>query len=78
MCQSRATRVIIEAVDRRTPVARGSAGMRIIDRYVIREVLWPFVIGLFVFTFIFIIPFLIELAEDLIAKGVARHGHRSS
>jgi LPS export ABC transporter permease LptG/LPS export ABC transporter permease LptF len=44
--------------------------MRIIDRYVIREVLWPFVIGLFVFTFLLIIPFLIKLAEDLIAKGV--------
>src|SRR5262245_49180202 len=45
--------------------------MRIIDRYVIREVLWPFVIGLFVFTFLLIIPFLIRLAEDLIAKGVS-------
>jgi LPS export ABC transporter permease LptG/LPS export ABC transporter permease LptF len=45
--------------------------MRIIDRYVIREVLLPFVIGLLVFTFIIIIPFLIELAETLIAKGVA-------
>jgi LPS export ABC transporter permease LptG/LPS export ABC transporter permease LptF len=45
--------------------------MRIIDRYVIREVLWPFVIGLLVFTFLLIIPFLIRLAEDLIAKGVS-------
>jgi LPS export ABC transporter permease LptG/LPS export ABC transporter permease LptF len=44
--------------------------MRIIDRYVIREVLWPFVIGLFVFTFLLIIPYLIRLAEQLIAKGV--------
>ena len=41
-----------------------------IDRYVIREVLWPFAIGLLVFTFILIIPFLIELAETFIAKGV--------
>lgn len=41
-----------------------------IDRYVIREVLWPFVIGLLVFTFILIIPFLIDYAETFIAKGV--------
>src|SRR5919106_4659281 len=45
--------------------------MRIIDRYVVREVLWPFVIGLLIFTFILIIPFLIELAEKFISKGVA-------
>ncbi|MSO84258.1 MAG: LPS export ABC transporter permease LptF, partial [Acidobacteria bacterium] len=44
--------------------------MRIIDRYVIREVLWPFVIGLLVFTFMLIIPFLIEYAESFISKGV--------
>jgi LPS export ABC transporter permease LptF/LPS export ABC transporter permease LptG len=44
--------------------------MRIIDRYVIREVLWPFVIGLLVFTFMLIIPFLIEYAENFISKGV--------
>src|SRR5688572_17208496 len=45
--------------------------MRIIDRYVIREVLWPFVIGLLVFTFMLIIPYLIEYAENFISKGVA-------
>jgi LPS export ABC transporter permease LptG/LPS export ABC transporter permease LptF len=44
--------------------------MRIIDRYVIREVIPPFLIGLLVFTFVLIIPFIIELAEQLIAKGV--------
>ena len=44
--------------------------MRILDRYVIREVLWPFAIGLMVFTFMLIIPFLIEYAESFIAKGV--------
>ena len=44
--------------------------MRIIDRYVIREALWPFVIGLLVFTFMLIIPFLIEYAESFISKGV--------
>jgi lipopolysaccharide export system permease protein len=44
--------------------------MRLIDRYVIRQVLWPAAIGLVVFTFILIIPFLIELAETFVAKGV--------
>src|SRR4051812_7001036 len=44
--------------------------MRIIDRYVIREVLWPFIIGLVIFTFILIIPFLIQYAEQFISKGV--------
>jgi LPS export ABC transporter permease LptF/LPS export ABC transporter permease LptG len=45
--------------------------MRLIDRYLIREMLPPFAIALLVFTFILIVPFIIELAEDLIAKGVA-------
>ena len=44
--------------------------MRTLDRYIIREILPPFLIALLVFTFILIIPFLIDLAEDLIAKGV--------
>lgn len=44
--------------------------MKTLDRYVIREVLPPFVIALLVFTFILIIPFIIELAEQMIAKGV--------
>ena len=43
---------------------------RIIDRYVIREVIPPFLLALLVFTFILIIPFIIELAEQMIAKGV--------
>lgn len=44
--------------------------LRIIDRYVAREVLVPFVLGLLVFTFILQIPPVIEVAERLIAKGV--------
>jgi LPS export ABC transporter permease LptF/LPS export ABC transporter permease LptG len=44
--------------------------MRTIDRYVIREIFPPFVIALLVFTFILIIPFIIDLAEQMIAKGV--------
>jgi LPS export ABC transporter permease LptG/LPS export ABC transporter permease LptF len=43
---------------------------RIIDRYVIREVIPPFLLALLVFTFILIIPFIIDLAETMIAKGV--------
>ena len=44
--------------------------MSIIDRYVIRQVLAPFLLGLLVFTFIFIIPVMMENAEPLVAKGV--------
>src|SRR5688500_12314881 len=45
--------------------------MSIIDRYVVRQVLMPFLLGLLIFTFIFIIPPLLDYAEDLVAKGVA-------
>ena len=44
--------------------------MRIIDRYVIRQVLMPFCIGLLVFTFVFIINVLQEYVEPLVARGV--------
>ena len=44
--------------------------MRIIDRYVVREIIPPFLIALLVFTFVLIIPFIIDLAETMIAKGV--------
>ena len=44
--------------------------MKTLDRYVIREILPPFLLALLVFTFILIIPFIIELAEQMIAKGV--------
>jgi LPS export ABC transporter permease LptF/LPS export ABC transporter permease LptG len=44
--------------------------MGIIDRYVIRQLLLPFGLGLLVFTFVFIIPGLIQYAEEFIAKGV--------
>ena len=45
--------------------------MRILDRYIIREILLPFAIALVVLSFVLIIPFIIELAEQLIEKGVA-------
>ena len=44
--------------------------MSILDRYIVREIILPFVIALLVFTFILIIPFIIDLAETMIAKGV--------
>ena len=45
--------------------------MRIIDRYVLRQVLPPMLLALLVFTFVLLIPGLIEYAEDFIAKGVS-------
>jgi LPS export ABC transporter permease LptG/LPS export ABC transporter permease LptF len=44
--------------------------MRTLDRYVIREVLTPFALALLVLTFILIIPFIIQQAELMVAKGV--------
>jgi LPS export ABC transporter permease LptG/LPS export ABC transporter permease LptF len=44
--------------------------MRTIDRYVIREALVPFALALLVLTFILIIPFIIQQAETMVAKGV--------
>ena len=44
--------------------------LRIIDRYILREVIPPFLLSLFVFTFLLMIPPIMEVAEDLIAKGV--------
>jgi len=44
--------------------------VNILDRYVIREVLLPFVIALLVFTFILIVPSMMQYAEQFIAKGV--------
>ncbi len=44
--------------------------MRTLDRYIVREIIPPFLIALLVFTFILIIPFIITLAEQMIAKGV--------
>ena len=43
--------------------------VRILDRYVIRQLLMPFGMGLLVFTFLFIIPELMRYAEEYIAKG---------
>jgi lipopolysaccharide export LptBFGC system permease protein LptF len=44
--------------------------VRTLDRYFIREVLTPFSLTLLVFTFILVIPPIMDYAEQLIAKGV--------
>ncbi len=44
--------------------------MRILDRYVIRQTLWPATLGLMVFTFLLIIPTVLKSTEELVAKGV--------
>jgi LPS export ABC transporter permease LptG/LPS export ABC transporter permease LptF len=45
--------------------------MRIIDRYVLRQMAWPFALGLAVFTFLLIVPELMRYAEDYVSKGVS-------
>ena len=45
--------------------------MKIVDRYLAREALVPLALSLLLFTFILIVPSLIEQAEDLITKGVS-------
>src|SRR5205823_1174331 len=45
--------------------------LRIIDRYVLRELVIPFVLSLFLLTFALEIPPIIQTGEQLIAKGVA-------
>ena len=44
--------------------------LRITDRYLLREIIPPFALGLLVFTFLLMIPTIMDHAEDLIAKGV--------
>jgi LPS export ABC transporter permease LptF/LPS export ABC transporter permease LptG len=45
--------------------------MRIIDRYVIRQVLTPYALGLLVFTFLIMLKPLQEYAETLVEKGIS-------
>ena len=44
--------------------------MKIVDRYVLRQVVVPFAIGLLVFTFLLIIQPMMRYAEEYISKGV--------
>ena len=43
---------------------------RTIDRHILREIIPPFIIALLLFTFLLMIPPIMEVAEELIAKGV--------
>ena len=43
---------------------------RTIDRHILREVIPPFIIALLLFTFLLMIPPIMEVAEELLAKGV--------
>ena len=45
--------------------------MRILDRYILRQMAWPFVLGLGIFTFLLIVPELMRYAEQYISKGVS-------
>jgi lipopolysaccharide export system permease protein len=44
--------------------------MKILDRYVIREILPPLFLSLLIFTFILEIPPVMQQLEQLVAKGV--------
>jgi LPS export ABC transporter permease LptG/LPS export ABC transporter permease LptF len=44
--------------------------LRLVDRYILREVIPPFLLGLVVFSFLLEIPPIMQYAESLIAKGV--------
>ena len=44
--------------------------MRTLDRYVLREILPPFALALLIFTFLLVLPPVMQYLEDLLAKGV--------
>src|SRR6188474_2763925 len=44
--------------------------LRILDRYLVREIAVPFALGLTVLTFILILPPILVAGEDFISKGV--------
>jgi LPS export ABC transporter permease LptG/LPS export ABC transporter permease LptF len=45
--------------------------LRTLDRYIIREILPPFVLVLLIFTFLLVLPPLMTYLENLLAKGVS-------
>ena len=42
---------------------------RILDRYIVREIAMPFLLGLAVLTFILELPPILDRGEEFIAKG---------
>ena len=47
--------------------------MKILDRYLLKELVTPFLIGLFVFTFLLVIDKIFDLVDLIINKGVPVH-----
>lgn len=45
--------------------------MRTLDRYVLREILPPFLLALLIFTFLLVLPPVMEHLENLLAKGIS-------
>jgi LPS export ABC transporter permease LptG/LPS export ABC transporter permease LptF len=44
--------------------------MRTLDRYILRQMAWPYSLGLAIFTFLLIVPELMKYAEEYVSKGV--------
>lgn len=44
--------------------------MRTLDRYILRQMAWPYTLGLAVFTFLLVVPELMKYAEEYVSKGV--------
>src|SRR5215210_1752654 len=44
--------------------------LKTIDRYILKEIILPFVLGLVVLTFLLELPIVLKNAEALVAKGV--------
>ena len=62
---------MVRSVGRRALMIRFETGMlRIIDRYILRETLPMVFLSLLVFTFVLMIPPIMQVAQVLIAKGV--------
>src|SRR3954470_23238243 len=61
MCQRMATRVIRCSL----------VGLKILDRYLVREIVPPLLLALVGLTFVLMMPPILQNAEKLIAKGVS-------
>src|SRR5436190_2494774 len=70
MCHSSATRVMGVVYREGINGAYRASVIRILDRYLVREIVWPFAISLVAFTFVLEIPPILQQAEPLISRGV--------
>ncbi len=69
-CVIRCTSVAADSSISTEPAAAPCAVLKILDRYLIREIALPFCLGLVVLTFVLEIPPILREAEALVAKGV--------